>query len=229
MKKLILILFTVSLHAGETNTYNNIVTRNAFNLTSKAPTPLLPPVSEILAPSVFMTGITRWNGTNKVHLVLRGVGQSDKFVSLGVNERQYNIEVKNILKDSALISSNGNLQLLNFKANRLPSIITKAPTTKKTSLSSRYSRDRKEESKSNKDNKNPTPPSANVVKVPSRRPVVDPRVIEKSLEYLAKTENDDKREYVLQRLERLQNGQENIDRKIDHNEMRRQYDKRKEN
>jgi len=150
---LILILFTVSLHAGETNTYNNIVTRNAFNLMSKAPTPSLPPVSEILAPSVFITGITRWNGTNKVHLVLRGVGQSDKFVSLGANERQYNIEVKNILKDSALISSNGNLQLLNFKTNRLPSIITKAPTTKKTSSSSRYSRDRKEESKSNKDNK----------------------------------------------------------------------------
>ena len=37
----------------------------------------------------------------------------------------------------------------------------------------------------------------------------------------------EKREYILQRLEKLQSGQQNIDRKIDSNERRRQYDERK--
>lgn len=224
MKKLILIFFAISLQAGETNVYDSITSRNAFELTSKAPTPSLPPVKEILAPNVFLTGITRWKGTNKVHLVLRGVGEPDKFVSLRANEKQYNIELKKILRDSAFISVNGSDKLLSFATNSLPSIVTKAPTSKKSSPSSRYSRSKKEESK---DQKKPASPSANIVRVPSRKPAVDPRVIEKSLEYLAKTENDDKREYVLQRLERLQSGQNILDRKIDVNERRRQYDEHK--
>ena len=142
MKKLILVFFAISLHAEETNIYNGIITRNAFELTSKAPTPSLPPVKKILAPNILITGITRWNGTNKIHLVLRKAGELDKFVSLGINEMQYSIELKKIFKDSALISANGSHQLLSFKTNGLPTIVTKAPTTKKTSSSSRYSRDK---------------------------------------------------------------------------------------
>ena len=46
------------------------------------------------------------------------------------------------------------------------------------------------------------------------------------LEYLDKVEDKEKREYILQRLERLQSGQEKIDRKIETNERRRQYDER---
>ena len=63
-----------------------------------------------------------------------------------------------------------------------------------------------------------------VVTVPSRRPKIDPRIIEKGLEYLSKTEDNEKREYLLKRLESLQSGQSKIKSDIDSNERRRQYD-----
>ena len=56
---------------------------------------------------------------------------------------------------------------------------------------------------------------------------VDPKIIQRGLEYLDKVEDKEKREYILQRLERLQSGQEKIDRKIDSNERKRQYDERR--
>ena len=56
---------------------------------------------------------------------------------------------------------------------------------------------------------------------------MDPRIIQKGLEYIDKIEDKEKREYILNRLERLQSGQEKIDRKIDSNERKRQYDERR--
>ena len=223
MKNLVIFfLFIVSLH-GADNTYSSIAERNAFELTSEKPIAILPPVREILAPSVFLTGITRWKGTNKVHLVLRKAGESDKFVSLGINERQYNIELKKVLEGSVLIEANGSNKLLSFKTNGLPTIVTKAPAPKKTSSSSRYSRDKKEVKK---EEKKSFPPSvkAQVVTVPSRRPQVDPRIIEKGLEYLSRMEEGEKRDYLLKRMESLQSGQRQIKSDIDQNERRRQYD-----
>ena len=222
---LIFLLFAGSLY-GVDNPYSTITERNAFELTSKEPAPILPPIEEILAPNIFLTGITRWKGANKVHLVLRKAGETDRFVSLGKNERQYNIELKKVLEDSVLIETNGSNQLLSFKANSLPTIVTKASTAKKTSSSSRYSRDKKEEKKS-------SPPSvkAQVVTVPSRRAKVDPRIIEKGLEYLSRMEEGEKRDYLLKRMESLQSGQRQLKSDIDQNERRRQYDewrKRKE-
>ena len=70
-------------------------------------------------------------------------------------------------------------------------------------------------------------PSPNIVKVPSRRPKVDPRIIQKGLEYIDRIEDKEKKEYILQRLERLQSGQQKLDSKIDSNERRRQYDERR--
>ena len=223
MKNLVIfLLFAMSLH-GADNTYSSIAKRNAFDLTSEKPIAVLPPVNEILAPSVFLTGITRWKGTNKVHLVLRKAGETDKFVSLGKNERQYNIELKKVLEDSVLIETNGNNKLLSFKTNGLPTIVTKTPAAKKTSSSSRYSRDKKEVKK---EEKKSSPPSvkAQVVTVPSRRSQVDPRIIEKGLEYLSRMEEGEKRDYLLKRMESLQSGQHQIKSNIDQNERRRQYD-----
>ena len=223
MKKLLLIFFAVSLHAGETNIYQSIIKRNAFELTSEAPRPILPPVSEILKPSVFLTGITRFNGIRKIHLVLRKVGGPDKFVSLATNEKQHNVELKKIYKNSALISNNGNEQLMSFENNGLPTIITKPQPTKKEP-SSKYSRDKKGSSKKEEKKPTPTSPKPHVVQVPSRRPKIDPRIIEKGLEYLSRTEDNEKRDYVMKRLESLQSGQSIIKSDIDKNERRRQYD-----
>jgi len=219
---LIFLLLTAPLY-GVDNPYSPITERNAFELTSKEPAPILPPIEKILAPSVFLTGITRWKGTNKVHLVLRKAGESDKFVSLGINQKQYNIELKKVLKNSVLIETNGNNKLLSFETNGLPTIVTKAPATKRTSSSSRYSRDKKEDKKEEKKS-SPPPVKAQVVTVPSRRSQVDPRIIEKGLEYLSRMEEGEKRDYLLKRMESLQSGQHQIKSEIDQNERRRQYD-----
>ena len=128
MKKILSLFLAFGFHAyGETNKnpYLSITERNAFELTDKEPTPPLPPAEKIVAPSIFLTGISRWKGTQKVHLVLKKTGEPDKFVSLAINEKQYNIELKKILLDSAIISSDGDDELLSFETNGLPTTITK--------------------------------------------------------------------------------------------------------
>lgn len=130
-----------SVIGQETNIYSGIIGRNAFELTAEKPTPTLPPVAEILRPSIFLTGISRLNGVRKVHLILRKTGESDKFVSLAADEKQYNIELEKILKNSAYISNNGETMLLSFEKNSLPSTITKS-----TSLSKRIESHRSDKS-----------------------------------------------------------------------------------
>ena len=223
MKKLILLFFAVSLQAGETNVYESIVKRNAFDLTAGQPKPVLPPVAEILKPNVYLTGLTHFKGVRKVHLVLRPIGEPDKFISLATDEKQYNIELKKINKNSALILNNGHEELMSFENNGLPTIVTNAPVKKelmqRTSSRSSRGSSKKEEKKST-----PTPPKAHIVQVPSRRPQIDPRIIEKGLEYLSKTDDNEKKEYIMKRLESLQTGQHKIKSDQDQNERRRQYD-----
>ena len=207
--KVIITAFTLfsliaSLNGQETNVYESIVKRNAFNLTEEAPMKILPPVSEILAPNVYLTGITRLNGVRKAHLVLRKTGDPDKLVSLAANERQYNIELKKILEDSAYISTNGQHRLLSFEKHALPTIITKSPP-KLMQRSDRKDDKKKDEKKSDLARKQSNP---NIVTVPSRsRRKSDPRVqqmIEKSLEYVSKIDDPKRREAILERIEKYQ-------------------------
>jgi len=150
MKKILSLFLAFVFNAhGETNEnpYQKITERNAFELTDKEPAPPLPPAEKIVAPSIFLTGISRWKGTNKVHLVLRKVGEPDKFVSLGVNEKQYNIELKEILEYSAYISNNGEVILLSFEKNSLPTTVTKAPPKLMSRRESSSSRSRSSKDK----------------------------------------------------------------------------------
>ncbi len=222
MKKLILLFFVVSLQAGETNVYESIVKRNAFDLTAELPTPILPPAAEILKPNIYLTGLTHFKGVRKVHLVLKRAGEPNKFISLATNTKQYNTKKKKINKNTELISNNGQDELLSFENNSLPTIISKAAPQKESS--SRSSRDRKESSKKQEKKSTPTPVKAHIVQVPSRRPQIDPRIIEKGLEYLSKTDDNEKKEYIMKRLESLQSGQHKIKSDQDQNERRRQYD-----
>ena len=139
------------------------------------------------------------------------------------NEKQHNVELKKIYKNSALISNNGSEQLMSFKNNGLPIIVTKPQLTKKES-SSKYSKDKKENSKKETKRTASNSPKPHVVQVPSRRPKIDPRIIEKGLEYLSRSEDSEKKEYIMKRLESLQSGQSIIKSDIDKNERRRQYD-----
>ena len=216
MKKLLLLItfFVVSVSAQEAKQYQLITKRNAFELMSEAPKPILPPVSEILRPNIFLTGITRFNKVRKIHLVLRNPGEPDKFISLAINEKQYNIELKNIYKNSALVLNNGSQQLVSFESNALPTIVKKpAPTKESPSKSRSSSRDKKDEKKESKSQKPPTSAGPNIVKVPSRnRGITDPRMqkaMERGLEYISKIEDPKKKEEMLERIEKFQRGDYN--------------------
>ena len=82
----------------------------------------------------------------------------------------------------------------------------------------------KKEEKKEEKKSSPRPQKPQVVAVPSRRSQVDPRIIEKGLEYLSRMEEGEKRDYLLKRMESLQAGQRQIKSNIDQNERRRQYD-----
>ena len=150
----------------------------------------------------------------------------NKFLGLKEGDKKDEVEVIKIIKDTVLISYNGILQELTFKQNSLPSFVTKAAPKQKTK-DKREERGERGRSSSGPQTaiKGPSRPSGpQVVTVPSRRSQIDPRIIEKGLEYLSKTEDSEKREYLLKRLESLQSGQHKIKSDIDTNERRRQYD-----
>jgi type II secretory pathway component PulC len=224
MKKLLILLFAASAFAQD-SPYNGITKRNAFELTVGLPKPVLPPVAEILKPTLYLTGLTHFKGVRKAHLVLRKSGEPDRFVSLAINEKQYNVELKKINKNSALISNNGNEELVSFENDGLPTTVTKAPVKKvlMERSSSRSSRG-KESSKKEEKKSAPAPAKAHIVQVPSRKSQIDPRIIEKGLEYISKIDDQEKKEHIMKRLESLQSGQYKIKSDIDQNERRRQYD-----
>ena len=224
MKYLIFVLLSVLTVFGE-NPYHGIVERNGFELTADNPTHILPPISTLFLADVYLTGIARKDKTYTAYMVIKDKTQN-KFLGLREGEKKDGVEVMKIMKDTVFISYNGILQELTFKQNSLPSLVTKAATKQKT-------KDKREEhgergrssSSSQRASKAPSRPSEpQVVTVPSRRSQIDRRIIEKGLEYLSKTEDSEKREYLLKRLESLQSGQHKIKSDIDTNERRRQYD-----
>ena len=224
MKRLFLLLFSVTLVAEE-NPYSPITTRNAFELTEM----ILPPASEILnlieTPKIelFLTGVTRLRGETKVHLYSKDL--PNKYLSLKAGEQSGGVRVLTISRDAVNLLNDGEEQILTFTSNRIKTTVLgvkgKPTVVKKDSKESSRSRSSKD-----KESKKSTviTPRASIVKVPSRRPTVDPRIIERGLEYLTKMEDGDRKEYLLKRIESLQSGQHQIKSDIDQNERRRQYD-----
>ena len=204
--------------------YEGIVKRNAFNLTSEKRVLVLPPVHLVLT-DIYLTGIVRKAKIYTAYMAIKGTTQN-KFLGLKEGQQKDGIEVIKITKDTVFISRNGILQELTFKQNSLPSFIAKVAPKQKTK-DKREERGERGRSSSRPQTaaKGPSRPSGpQVITVPSRRPKIDPRIIEKGLEYLSKTEDNEKREYLLKRLESLQSGQSKIKSDIDNNERRRQYD-----
>ncbi len=217
MKKLLPILFACSVVAQD-SPYQEIAKRNAFTLVGE-PKPL-PPVANLVRPKVnlYLTGIVNFKGSTNVYLYSKDIGK--KFLTLNYKKRtDEGITLISINKNLVKVSNNGRIELLSFDSHRNPSIITAGPSKKPTII--------KKDSKGKSSKTLPTPPKASVVKVPSRLPKIDPKMLQRGLEYLDKVEDKEKREYILQRLEKLQSGQQNIDQKIETNERRRQYDERR--
>lgn len=220
MKKLLVFLLAPTLYA-QTSRYDEIVDRNAFSLLDKPPAKVeLPKLLEKPPVKLNLTGIITRKGVTSVYLFSKDIPK--RFLTVSTKRRtDSGVTLLSVEKGLVEVNNNGVTELLSFESHKLPSTITlPALNTKPTIV--------KKDSKSDKNKKISLPaPKPSVVTVPSRRPKVDPRIIQKGLEYLDKVEDKEKREYILQRLERLQSGQEKIDRKIDNNERKRQYDERR--
>ena len=119
-------LLLTNINAQNTNIYNEIIERNAFDLTEEKITKILPPVADILRGEVFLTGIHSLNRVKRVSLVIREKG-SDKFISLTNLQANSGIQIKSIGSTNVLASVYGTYKLLSFKNNSLPTKLV-APT-----------------------------------------------------------------------------------------------------
>ena len=220
MKILIFILLAPALYA-QTTPYDKIVERNAFSLLDKPPAKVeIPKLLDKPPVKLNLTGIITRRGVTSVYLFSKDIPK--RFLTLSTKRRtDSGVTLLSVEKGLVEVNNNGVVEMLSFESHKLPSTITlPALNTKPTVV--------KKDSKSDKNKKIlPPTPKPSVVAVPSRRPKIDPRIIQKGLEYIDRIDDKEKREYILQRLERLQSGQEKIDRKIDTNERKRQYDERR--
>ena len=216
---IILLVLTVSVNAE--SKYDQIHKRNAFALLDEVPSKVeVPPLFAKPPVKLNLTGIITRRGITNVYLFSKDIPK--RYLTLSTKRRtDSGVTLLSVARGLVQVDNNGVTEMLSFDTHKLPSIITlPALKTKPTIV-------KKKDDKSKEVKIVPQTPKANVVTVPSRRPKIDPRIIQRGLEYLDKVEDKEKREYILQRLEKLQSGQQNIDRKIDSNERRRQYDERK--
>ena len=222
MKKLLPLLFVSSLLAQE-NPYDTIVKRNAFTLVNEVPARVeLPKLLEQPPIRLNLTGIITRRGETNVYLFSKDIPK--RFLTLTSKRRtDSGVTLLSVSRGLVEVNNNGVIEMLSFESHRLPTVLSPLPKNTAPTVI-------KKDSKNDKDkNKNITSSThkPSVVKVPSRRPKIDPKIIQKGLEYIDRIDDKEKREYILKRLEGLQNGQNNLDRKIDTNERRRQYDERR--
>ena len=220
MKKLLLLLFTMSAFADE-NPYTAINKRNAFVLANEAPR-VLPPANLILKQppiKLNLTGIVTHKGITNVYLYSKDI--SKRFITLNsLNNTDEGVRLLNIDKGLVKVNNNGTIEVLSFDTHKLPNTPVLVPRKSKPTII--------KEKKNGSIKISPTKTAKpSVIKVPSRQPKIDPRIIQKGLEYIEKIEDKEKKEYILKRLERLQFGQDSIKRDVKDNEIRRQYDERR--
>ena len=203
------------------NKYDQIHKRNAFALLDEVPSKVeVPPLLAKPPVKLNLTGIITRGGITNVYLFSKDIPK--RYLSLSTKRRtDSGVTLLSVARGLVKVDNNGVTEMLSFDTHKLPSIVT-LPALKTTPTIIKKKGDKSKEVKIM-----PQTPKANVVTVPSRRPKIDPRIIQRGLEYLGKVEDKEKREYILQRLEKLQSGQQNLNRKIDSNERRRQYDERK--
>ena len=222
MKKLILI-FIASSALGQNSSYQVITERNAFGLAEENAVKIeLPPV--VLKPPVklHLTGIMKYQGLTNVFLYSKDLPK--RFLTLNHKKPvDSGIELLNVKGSRVKIINNGVTENLSFETHRLPTVMGPAPVFNRPTVIKKESKDDKNKNKESK----PSVPRPSVVKVPSRQPKIDPRILQKGLEYIDRIDDKEKREYILKRLEGLQDGQSSLNRKIDINERRRQYDERR--
>ena len=219
--KYLIILLALAISVNAESKYDQIHKRNAFALLDKVPSKVeVPPLLAKPPVKLNLTGIITRRGITNVYLFSKDIPK--RYLTLSTKRRtDSGVTLLSVARGLVQVDNNGVTEMLSFDTHKLPSIVT-LPALKTTPTIIKKKDDKSKEVKVM-----PQTPKANVVTVPSRRPKIDPRIIQRGLEYLDKVEDKEKREYILQRLEKLQSGQQNLNRKIDSNERRRQYDERK--
>tara|TARA_R100000008_G_C3561887_1_gene156711 strand:+ start:115 stop:786 length:672 start_codon:yes stop_codon:yes gene_type:complete len=219
--KYLIIPLALAISVNAESKYDQIHKRNAFALLDKIPSKVeVPPLLAKPPVKLNLTGIITRRGITNVYLFSKDIPK--RYLTLSTKRRtDSGVTLLSVARGLVQVDNNGVTEMLSFDTHKLPSIVT-LPALKTTPTIIKKKDDKSKEVKVM-----PQTPKANVVTVPSRRPKIDPRIIQRGLEYLDKVEDKEKREYILQRLEKLQSGQQNLDRKIDSNERRRQYDERK--
>ena len=219
--KYLIIPLALAISVNAESKYDQIHKRNAFALLDKVPSKVeVPPLLAKPPVKLNLTGIITRRGITNVYLFSKDIPK--RYLTLSTKRRtDSGVTLLSVARGLVQVDNNGVTEMLSFDTHKLPSVIT-LPALKTSPTVVKKKDDKNKEVKIM-----PQTPKPNVVTVPSRRPKIDPRIIQRGLEYLDKVEDKEKREYILQRLEKLQSGQQNLDRKIDSNERRRQYDERK--
>ena len=223
MKKILLSFILAGSVYAEQRDYSGITNRNAFGLAYDTPVKVVtPPLLSKPPMELKLTGIITRRGVTTVYMVSKDVAK--KYLTVSTKQRtDSGVSLLSVTNGLVKVDNNGTIETLSFATHKLPTIVT-LPALKVTPTVIKKKDDKRELVKIAAPA--PTTPKPNVITVPSRRPKVDPRIIQKGLEYIDKIDDKEKKEYIHQRLERLQSGQEKIDRKIETNERRRQYDER---
>jgi len=221
MKKILLSFMLASSVYAEQRDYSGITNRNAFALAYDAPIKVItPPLLSKPPMDLKLTGIVTRGGVTTVYMVSKDIAK--KYLTISTKQRtDSGVSLLSVTNGLVKVDNNGTIETLSFATHKLPTIVT-LPALKLTPTIIKKKDDKRELVKIAV----PKTPKPNVITVPSRLPKIDPKIIQKGLEYIDKIDDKEKREYILQRLERLQSGQEKIGRKIETNERRRQYDEK---
>ena len=222
MKKTLLFLFIVTSVYAEQNPYDQIYKRNAFALLDKAPSKVeVPPLLAKPPVKLNLTGIITRRGITNVYLFSQDIPK--RFLKLSTKRKtDSGITLLSVERGLVEVDNNGVREMLSFDTHKLPSVIT-LPALKKTPTIVKKKDDKSKDVKIT-----PTAPKANIVKVPSRRgAVTDPRMqkmMERGLEYVSKIDDPEKREAMLERIEKFQRG--DYDKEI--KERMKRYEEQKE-
>jgi len=225
MKYLLFFLLCSSVIAQDR--YKAITDRNAFALLDEVPTRTTPPPIIVQSPiKLNLTGIISRRGVTNVYLFTKDVPK--RFLTLSTLRRtDSGVTLLSVDKGLVEVNNNGVIELLSFDTHKLPSVIT-LPALKATPTVVT-----KKDSKGKDVKIKPASPKPNVVTVPSRGRITDPRMqsmMERGLEYLNKIDDPKKKEAMVERLEKFQRGdydKEIKDRMKQYEEYRKSKDRKK--
>jgi len=217
---IILLVLTASVNAE--NKYDQIHKRNAFALLDKVPSKVeVPPLLAKPPVKLNLTGIITRRGITNVYLFSKDIPK--RYLNLSTKRRtDSGVTLLSVARGLVQVDNNGVTEMLSFDTHKLPSVVT-LPALKTSPTVIKKKDDKNKEVKIA-----PATPKPSIVKVPSRTGgITDPRMqkmMERGLEYVSKMDDPEKREAMLERIEKFQRG--DYDKEI--KERMKRYEEYKE-